>query len=68
MIGDQHLDTALARGGHAGVAGDAIVDGHDEGRRPRRSERDDLGSEPVSELEAVRHEEIGLRAHFAQRQ
>ncbi len=58
MIGDQHVDAGGARGGHTGVARDAVVHGHDQRGRARARQRDDLGRQPVAELEAVRHQEI----------
>ena len=60
MVGDQHLDAARARRGDARDARDAIVDRDDQRRRAQRREPDDLGREPVAELEAVRHEEIDV--------
>ena len=42
MIGDQHIDAARARRGHAGVAGDAVVDRDDQRRRAFGGDGDDL--------------------------
>ena len=61
MIGDQHVDAVGARGRHAGVARDAVVDGHDERRLALHRERHDLGGQAVAELEAVRDQEVDGR-------
>ena len=61
VIGDQHLDAARTRRRDTGIAGDAVVDGDDERRAPLGGEPDDLGREPVAELEAVGHQEIHRR-------
>jgi hypothetical protein len=56
MIGDQHVDSPLPRGGDALEARDAVVDGDDERRRALSRERHDLRRESVAEAEAVRHQ------------
>ncbi len=63
MVGDQHVDAERPRRGDAFDACDAVVDGDDQVRLPRGRERDDLGGQPVAELEAVRHQELDRRAH-----
>ena len=61
VIRDQHLDAARTRRGDSGIARDAVVDGDDQRRPPFRGEPDDLGREPVAELETVGHQEIHRR-------
>ena len=60
MVGDQHVDAALAGRGDTRDAGDAVVHGHDQRGRARGRQVDDLGRESVAVLEAVGHEEIDL--------
>ncbi len=69
MVGDEHVDAVRGRHCHAGVAGDTVVDGDDEIRPRLRGDGDDLGTQPVAVLEAVRHQEVRAgAAHRAQRE
>ncbi len=58
VIGDENVHAAGPGIRHARVARYAVVDGHDQRRRPGCRQRDDLRSQSITELEAVRHEEI----------
>ena len=67
VIGDERGDAELARARHAFDAGDAVVDGDEEIGPALRGELDQLGREPVAELEAVGHEVLRVRAKGTQR-
>ena len=66
MIGDQHLDAARGGFGNAVVAGDPVVDGHDEPRLTRRCFDDDLARQSVAIVESVGDQKIDHRAHRRQ--
>ncbi len=66
MVGDQHVDTARMRCGNALDAGDAVVDRDDQPRQLRCGERDDLGGQPVTELETVGYQEVDRGTHRAE--
>jgi len=67
MVGDQRGDAERVRMRHALDARDAVVHGDDEVGLFRRGNVDELGREAITELEAVRHEIVDLRAERAQR-
>ena len=66
MIGHEHVEAARGGGRHALVARNAVVDRDEQPWRVPGRKRDDLGREPVAELEAVRHDEAHVRAERAQ--
>ncbi len=61
MIGDEHVDAGGARRGDPSVAGNAIVDRHDQRRAAHSGQGDDLRRQAVAELEAVRDQKIHRR-------
>ena len=67
VIGDQRGDAERARPRHAFDARDAVVDRDEQIRFPLSSEIDQLGREPVAELEAIRHQVVDVGAEDAQR-
>ena len=66
MVGDQHVDAPSTRGGNALDAGDAVVDGDDQGRLPLRREGDNFRRQAVAEFEPVWHQEVDQATHRRQ--
>lgn len=67
MIGDQHIDAACACRGHAGDAGNAVVDGDDQLRRRLKQSRDQGRAQPITVRLPIRHAVADpLRAKQAQ--
>src|SRR5690606_27653442 len=61
MVGDQYVDAPGPGRLDAGVARDAVVDGHNEPGPEPLDAIDDLGRQPVAELETIRNEIVDLR-------
>ena len=66
VIGDENVDAARFRGCNAFDAADAVVHRDDQLRAAVRGKRDDFGRQPITELEAIRYDEIRLRTERAQ--
>ena len=66
VIGDENVDAARFRGSNAFDAADAVVHRDDQLRAAVRGKRDDFGRQAITELEAIRYDEIRLRTERAQ--
>jgi hypothetical protein len=67
VVGDDDVDAAPVRLGHAVDAGDAVIDRDDNvGRLFARRQRDDFRRQAVTVFEAVGHDEVDRGAHRGQ--